>query len=163
MKNRNNIVCDNWMTPPDFYKKLNNEFCFDFDPCPLNYNVITPENDGLLIDWGSSNFINPPYSLKLKQQFVNKALQESLKGSLNVLLLPVSTSTVLFHQTILPHKKDLRFVEKRIPFIGINSKGQKVNYHLIEETTNEKILFNGKEIPLFIQNSGQFDSMIVIF
>ena len=23
-----------WLTPPELYKKLDNEFNFDFDPCP---------------------------------------------------------------------------------------------------------------------------------
>jgi hypothetical protein len=53
-------------------------------------------------------------------------------------------------------------LEKRLPFIGINSKGQKVNYHLIEEVTKETIIFDEKEIPLHVKNSGQHDSMLVI-
>ena len=48
---------DDWVTPPDKYKELNNEFNFDFDPCPLNSTF-----DGLKIDWKKRNFINPPYS-----------------------------------------------------------------------------------------------------
>lgn len=51
--------CDIWKTPDDVYKKLNEEFCFDFDPCPLNED---PNFDGLNIDWGSVNFVNPLYS-----------------------------------------------------------------------------------------------------
>ena len=52
MKNRNLEHSDNWATPKEFYNKLNNEFIFDFDPCPLCYEEITPEKDGLLVDWG---------------------------------------------------------------------------------------------------------------
>ena len=52
MKNRNLEHSDNWATPKEFYNKLNNEFNFDFDPCPLCYEEITPEKDGLLVDWG---------------------------------------------------------------------------------------------------------------
>ena len=52
MKNRNLKHSDNWATPKEFYDKLNVEFLFDFDPCPLNTNDITPDNDGLLIEWG---------------------------------------------------------------------------------------------------------------
>ncbi len=36
MKNRNLKHSDNWGTPKEFYNKLNEEFNFDFDPCPLN-------------------------------------------------------------------------------------------------------------------------------
>ena len=35
MKNRNIEHSDNWETPEDFYNKINDEFNFDFDPCPL--------------------------------------------------------------------------------------------------------------------------------
>ena len=127
MKNRNLIHSDNWATPNDFYEKLNLEFNFDFDPCPLNENVITEDKDGLIIDWGKRNFINPPYSRKLKEAFVNKAIDESKKGKLCVLLLPVSTSTNLFHEKIKPNAKEIRFIKGRIKFIGKNTKGEIVN------------------------------------
>jgi hypothetical protein len=121
MKNRNLKHSDDWATPKDFYDKLNEEFNFDFDPCPLHADF-----DGLSIDWGNKNFINPPYSRKLKEAFVKKAIEQSRKGRLCVLLLPVSTSTVLFHDYILPNKKEIRFVKGRIKFAGVNTKGEKV-------------------------------------
>jgi site-specific DNA-methyltransferase (adenine-specific) len=121
MKNRNLPARDDWKTPQEIYQNLNKEFQFDFDPCPLHNDF-----DGLTIDWQQSNFINPPYSLKLKQAFVLKAIEESKKGKLCVMLLPVSTSTKLFHKYILPNAKDIRFIEKRIRFLGINTKGEYV-------------------------------------
>jgi phage N-6-adenine-methyltransferase len=127
MKNRNIDHSDNWATPKDFYDKLDQEFKFDFDPCPLNYGEITPENDGLLIDWGTINFVNPPYSQKLKESFVKKAISESKKGKISVMLLPVSTSTKLFHDHILPNASEIRFVKGRIKFIGYNTKGDLVS------------------------------------
>ena len=140
MKNRNLDNSNNWATPKEFYDALDKEFKFDFDPCPLNENEITPENDGLLIEWGNSNYINPPYSRALKEAFVKKAINESKKGKVCVMLLPVSTSTVLFHQYILPNAKDIRFVKGRIRFLGVNTKGEYVT----------------KKTPMH-------DSMIVIF
>ena len=89
------------------------------------YNV--EDWDGLEVEWGERNFINPPYSQKLKHEFVVKAIHESWKGKLCVLLLPVSTSTVLFHDFILPNKPEIRFVRGRIKFEGINSFGEKVS------------------------------------
>ena len=127
MKNRNLKHSDNWATPKEFYDKLNVEFLFDFDPCPLNTNEITPDNDGLLIEWGKKNYINPPYNRKLKEAFVIKAINESKKGNICVMLLPVSTSTKLFHNYILPNAKEIRFIKGRIKFIGINTKGELVN------------------------------------
>jgi phage N-6-adenine-methyltransferase len=140
MKNRNMEHKDDWATPKDFYAKLDAEFCFDFDPCPLFYGRITDENDGLLIDWGERNYINPPYSRKLKESFVRKAVEESKKGKLCVMLLPVSTSTKLFHDVILPNADDIRFLRGRVKFEGINTFGERV--------TNK---------------AGMHDSMIVIF
>lgn len=121
MKNRNLIHSDNWSTPIDLYNSLNAEFNFDFDPCPLN-----SEFDGLKMDWGKSNFINPPYSRQLKELFVKKAIEESKKGKSCVLLLPVSTSTKLFHEFIQPNAKEIRFLKGRVKFSGINTKGELV-------------------------------------
>lgn len=127
MKNRNLIHSDNWATPSDLYEALNNFFKFDFDPCPLNFEEITPETDGLLKDWGQSNFINPPYSRELKEKFVLKGIEESKKGKLCVFLLPVSTSTKLFHDHILPNAKHIYFLKGRVKFKGFNTKGELVN------------------------------------
>jgi site-specific DNA-methyltransferase (adenine-specific) len=137
MKNRNLNNNDNWGTPKLFYNKLNREFNFDFDPCPLNHNMSW---DGLKIEWGKSNFINPPYSRSIKEAFVKKAIVESKKGKLCVMLLPVSTSTILFHDFILPNACEIRFVRKRLKFIGINTKGENVS-----------------------TKTGMHDSMVVIF
>jgi len=138
MKNRNIPHKDDWATPSYLYDELNKEFNFDFDPCPLQHD--TKQWDGLEIDWGERNFINPPYSRKLKDAFVKKAISESKLGKLCVMLLPVSTSTRLFHDYILPNKKEIRFLDGRVRFEGWNTKGE------------------------FVKNkAGMHDSMIVIF
>lgn len=135
MKNRNLNNSDNWKTPNELLFKLNNEFNFDFDPCPLG----CVEFDGLKIEWGNRNFINPPYSRFLKEAFIKKAFEESKLGKLCVMLLPVSTSTKIFHDIILPNA-EIRFLKGRIKFEGINTKGE------------------------FVKNKcGMHDSMIVIF
>lgn len=121
MKNRNLEHSDNWATPAELYNKLNAGFNFDFNPCPLHSDF-----DGLSVAWGERNYINPPYSRQLKEAFVLKAIEESKKGKICVMLLPVSTSTKLFHRHILPNAKDIRFLEGRVRFIGINTKGEYV-------------------------------------
>ena len=137
MKNRNLENKDDWKTPQDFYDKLNKEFDFDFDPCPYRHDMSW---DGLEVEWGKSNFINPPYSRKLKEAFIMKAITESKKGKLCVMLLPVSTSTKLFHHYILPNQKEIRFVYKRIKFKGVNTFGE------------------------YVENkAGMHDSMVIIF
>lgn len=135
MKNRNLNNSDDWATPKYFYDELNKEFCFDFDPCPLFAKF-----DGLSIIWGNKNFINPPYSKKLKEAFVERAVEESKKGKLCVCLLPVSTSTKLFHDVIKPNATEIRFVRGRIKFVGVNTFGQFVS-----------------------KKCGMHDSMVVVF
>ena len=135
MKNRNQNHKDDWKTPDDLYTKLDEEFHFDFDPCPYQCT----EFDGLNIEWRERNFINPPYSLKLKEAFIRKAFEESKKCKLCVMLLPVSTSTIIFHE-IIYHNAEIRFLKGRVKFAGYNTKGIYV--------TN---------------NCGMHDSMIVIF
>lgn len=136
---------DNYATPPDFYNKLNERFKFDFDPCPYNEREIV--TDGLKIDWGLTNFVNPPYSQKLKEAFVKKGIEEMKKGKTSVFLIPVSTSTKLFHKYIKPNAHSIEFVEGRIKFGKIDSDG---NFYL---PLNAK----GKT------QSGTKDSMIVVF
>ena len=125
---------DEWKTPPTLYKQLDDEFHFDFDPCPLHANF-----DGLVSEWGNSNFINPPYNRIDKPKFIQKAYDEWRKGKTCVLLIPVSTSTKQFHDIIKPHA-EIRFLRGRVSFEGYNTKGEYV--------TKQK---------------GKHDSMVVIF
>ena len=105
---------NNYATPNYIYKPLKDEFNFDFDPCPLNHNI--EEWDGLQIEWGVSNFVNPPYDRKTKEAFIKKAIQEYKKGKTVVMLFPVSTSTKIFHEHILVNNPEIRFIKGRIKF-----------------------------------------------
>lgn len=126
MKDRNLPHSDNWATPAYVYDKLNEEFQFDFDPCPLNHD--TSLWDGLNVEWGGRTFCNPPYSKGLKPLFIDKAIEEAKKGKLVVLLLPVSTSTKMFHEKLLPNiTEPIRFFKGRIKFVGHNTKGELVS------------------------------------
>jgi len=139
MKNRNLEHIDDWATPDYFMQNIYDEFGTSiFDPCPLKHDI--KQWDGLKIEWGKLNFVNPPYSRKLKDAFVKKAIEESKKGKLCIMLLPVSTSTKLFHYYIKRNATEIRFIYGRIKFVGINTFGEKV--------TNKV---------------GMHDSMLVIF
>ena len=80
-----------WLTPPDVYEKLNKEFGFTFDPCPY------PKPEGfnsLEIDWGISNYCNPPFRASDGGGFgptawVKKAIEENRQGKTIVLTIPV--------------------------------------------------------------------------
>jgi hypothetical protein len=73
-----------WLTPPELYKKLDDEFHFDFDPCPY---PITCEFDGLHVEWGKSNYVNPPFVGPTK--WVRKAIEEYRNGKRVVFVFPI--------------------------------------------------------------------------
>jgi hypothetical protein len=173
MKNRNLDHKDDWKTPPEFYEKLNKKYHFDFDPCPWHNDI--DRFNGLVDGWGYMNFVNPPYSnLKetgyLKASFVKRAIYfKCMHDRRSVMLLPVSTSTILFHDYIKPHiSRPIEHIRGRLSFIGTNDKGQLVNYHQIQEVTKETIEYDDPkkgliEIPKYVKQSGQHDSMLAIF
>ena len=122
MKNRNLNNSDDWKTPKYLYDELNSEFNFDFDPCPFKHDMSW---NGLEVEWGKINFVNPPYSRKSKEAFINKAYEEYKKGKTVVMLLPVSTSTKIFHDIIYPNC-EIRFLKGRVKFEGVNTFGELV-------------------------------------
>ena len=98
---------DIWSTPPDFYKKLDDEFHFDFDPCPLN-----PTFDGLEVKWGGCNYMNPPYGRQ-----IGKWIKKASENPMTVCLLPARTDTRWFHDYIYG-KAEIRFLKGRLKFGG---------------------------------------------
>ena len=91
-KKKNLIDSKFWLIPKEIYGPLNKEFNFDFDPCPYPY-----KRDGIEIDWGKSNWVNPPFR-KIDSvnghgptAFVRKAIEEFKKGKASVLILPVQS------------------------------------------------------------------------
>ena len=79
-----------WRTPKEIYEKLDDEFHFDFDPCPHP----RPQGfDGLKVDWGKSNWVNPPYRKyegKGLCAWVRKAIEEHKKGKEVVMVFPIT-------------------------------------------------------------------------
>jgi site-specific DNA-methyltransferase (adenine-specific) len=104
---------DKWMTPPELYQKLNDEFHFNFDPCPIDWVEGGP--DGLSIEWGTSTFCNPPYSNVAK--WIKKASEEAAKGKRVVMLINAITDTKAFHDYIY-NKAEIRFIKGRVSFIN---------------------------------------------
>lgn len=84
-----------WLIPPDRMRLLNDEFGFDYDPCPFP----RPDGfDGLEVDWGNSNWVNPPFTGMAKQPgkrkigpmaWARKAIEERNKGKMSVLIFPI--------------------------------------------------------------------------
>ena len=104
---------DKWMTPPEVYNPLNIEFKFNYDPCPIDWKEGDP--DGLMTEWGTITFCNPPYSKTAK--WIEKASLESSKGKTIVMLINAVTDTIAFHKYIY-NKTEIRFLKGRIKFIN---------------------------------------------
>lgn len=105
---------DDWSTPIDFYNKLNEEFQFNFDPCPLR--GVDGDVNGLEVDWKGNIFINPPYSDV--KRFLVKGLVEMDKGNAKVLvyLLAARTDTRWFHEYCYNSNAEIRFIKGRLKF-----------------------------------------------
>ena len=99
-----------WPTPQSFYQRLDSEFHFDFDPCPLGGDV-----DGsarLLNNWsGRRVFCNPPYGPEIP-----KFLACWKDATVSVFLLPARVDTRWFHEICLPFADEIRFVKGRLRF-----------------------------------------------
>lgn len=73
-----------WLTPQALLDALQLEFDFDFDPCPYP----RPDGfDGLTCEWGTSNYVNPPF--KGPTAWVRKAIDAAESGKRVVFVFPV--------------------------------------------------------------------------
>lgn len=98
-----------WQTPKAAYQILDAEFAFDFDPCPHN-----PTFDGLLVEWGKSNFVNPPYGRQLIK-WMAKGFRQWSQGRTVVFLVPSRTDTRWWHDYCM-QASEIRFIKGRLRF-----------------------------------------------
>lgn len=103
---------DRWSTPVQLFAALDREFSFNLDSCPLDC-----EGDGLaplFCKWRDRRvFCNPPYGPALA-----KWLLRGREAELAVFLLPARTDTRWFHEIVLPHAAEIRFLRGRLRFGG---------------------------------------------
>jgi len=109
----------NEKTPKGFYNQLNEEFNFNFDPCPLRER---PDFDGLSINWKGRVYINPPYGRAIPL-WLNKALEEleAKRIEIAVFLLPSYTDVKWFHEIALLKADEIRFIKGRLKFGNHNN------------------------------------------
>lgn len=102
-------ITDHWSTPKDIYERLDREFKFNDDPCPLQ------GTGGLSRDWGTRVFINPPYS-EIKE-WVAYAHAQAKKDSTEVIvmLIPSRTDTRWWHDYVM-EATEIRFIKGRLKF-----------------------------------------------
>ena len=97
---------DEWATPKYIYFQAMSKGMFD--PCPLG-----SKTDGLTIEWGESNFVNPPYSQLRK--WVQKSIEEHEKGKDVVLLIPSRTDNKAF-KALFEYGSEITFITGRLRF-----------------------------------------------
>lgn len=157
MKHRAIDHRNDWSTPKKEFDQWQEIWGFSaFDPCPIYGNI--EGIDGLAMDWKPRTFVNPPYELRAKTAFVLKAIEQLDLGNSSCFLLPVSTSTKLFHNVINPHNACIRFIPGRLKFEGVNNRGQWVNPGLGREP--HPAATDGLEQ---VSACGMHDSMLVFF
>ncbi len=75
-----------WLTPPDMMAKLEAEWAFNFDACPHP----RPEGfDGLRVPWGTSTWVNPPFTGISWTKWARKAIAENAQGKTVVFVMPI--------------------------------------------------------------------------
>lgn len=105
-----------WLTPKKLMDDLQLEFDFDFDTCPFP----KPDDfDGLNVDWGKSNYVNPPFGSYIDSRgkkkgptaWVRKSIMEYEKGKLVVFVYPVDkwVLKMLEAGAVVRNLKDVRW------------------------------------------------------
>jgi len=125
----NNLAGKTYLNPstPDsngtldgMYNQLDSEFGFTLDAAASDDNAkckkyYTMEDDALTKDWSNEVvFCAPPNGTSIKRKFIKKAWEESRKGAVVVLFIPVDTSTKIFISDLV--KGQIRFIHGRLTF-----------------------------------------------
>jgi hypothetical protein len=113
-----------WLTPPELYRQLNDEFAFTFDPCPYP----KPEDfDGLDAEWGQSNYVNPPFGVVIHKgkkkgatAWARKCIEESKKGKKVVMVYPIDKWVLMLLQAgaKVRNLKDVKWIATEDGSVG---------------------------------------------
>lgn len=111
---------DQWATPLDFFNIWDEKYNFNLDAAADDSNAkctkyYTKEDDGLHQPWEGVVWCNPPYGRQIGE-WIKKGYEESLKGSVVVMLIPSRTDTKYWHDYVM--KGDITFIKGRLKFGG---------------------------------------------
>lgn len=114
-----------WETPKDLFDDLHKEFNFTLDVCANSANAkcwkyFTIEQNSLLLEWNGVCYMNPPYGREI-YWWVQKAFNESQKGSTIVCLLPTRTDTQWWHSYCMK-SFEIRLLTRRLTFSKYGNK-----------------------------------------
>ena len=113
-----------WCTPRDLYDVLDREFDFTLDAAADNKNALcekffTEYDSAFENDWTGRIFCNPPYGRGV-DKWVYRACTEIGNGhaDLVVMLLAARVDRILFHDCVMSHATEVRFIRGRLHFSG---------------------------------------------
>jgi phage N-6-adenine-methyltransferase len=113
---------ENWGTPPAIYLPLDREFQFTLDVAADGNNAqhirfLTKDTDALTVSWaGECVFCNPPYGRQITRWLRKAILERDENQVTSVFLVPARTSNAWFHDLVLPHAAEVRFIRGRLSF-----------------------------------------------
>lgn len=114
-------VRGDWATPQQLIQALRTEFPFTLDACAAPDTAVADEwfssaNESIgPAVWSGVVWVNPPYGRGVDAWIV-KAIQEAERGATVVMLLPARTDTAWFHELVIPHAAEIRFLRGRLSF-----------------------------------------------
>ena len=112
-----------WQTPPEIFAPLEQEFGFTLDPCATLETAkcakfFEEAANGLIQDWGQERvFMNPPYGAEV-YAWTRKAREAAAAGALVVGLLPASTDLAWWHDDVVGHADEIRYLRGRVRFLA---------------------------------------------
>lgn len=108
-----------WTTPRDLFDELDREFHFTLDVASTDENALcerhyTKDDDGLSQPWTGAVWCNPPYGRKIVR-WVERAAKTN-EGGVTVCLVPARTDTAWWHDWVVGHATEVRFIRGRLKF-----------------------------------------------
>lgn len=109
-----------WATPPEIFNPLNEEFRFTLDVCATPQNAkceryYTEKQNGLYQPWhGERVWMNPPYGREI---YAWTRQARAASAEVIVGLLPASTDLAWWHEDVMGHAKEVRYLRGRVRFL----------------------------------------------
>lgn len=106
---RSTLVADNWLGPTH--------------PESLRRDALAYDEWAELTPYGTTVWVNPPYAPQVLAQFLTRAAATADAGTPVVALVPASTGTNWWHQSVVQANADVEFLRGRLVFGGPHSTG----------------------------------------